>query len=259
MTAVCLAAGLVFGIASGAWAKTPPVVPTPTVVPPTQTPAPAPLDTMTPGVQKSLLLIGVTDAAVVSPTLEAVWVITFRPGVAEYYVTAFPPSAIFEVPSLGGPKALRDIYAEEVRLQLEHNFLRDAVQSRFPAFTIQADVTVDRADVAALVSQLGGLPMNNQTLTGPDLLQAYDSWPVADEVDRVRHQGAIMLQLVALLAQRENPAADLVQFVARIPRVAGDTQTVEALELFASDAPPMVAEGLIWRVYGPEMDAATTP
>ena len=259
MTAVCLAAGLVFGIASGAWAKTPPEGLSPTAVPPTSTPAPAALDTMTPGIQKSLLLIGVTDAAALSPTLEALWVITFQPGVPKYYVTAFPPSATFALPNLPGAKTLGEIHAEDMRLELEHNFLRDAIQARFPAFTIQGTVTLDRTDVVALVGQLGGLSMNSQTLTGPTLLQAYDGWPAIDGVERVRNQGAIMQHLFALLVARQWTAADLVNLVVQIPRVSSQAETVSTLQQFASGAPPAEPDGLVWNVYGYEMEAPINP
>lgn len=259
MTAVCLAAGLLFGIASGEFAKPRTAVPTVRLAMLTATPAAPTGSAVIPGTQKSLLLVGVSDTNQPGANLEALWVITFRPGVAEYYILAFPPSATFVLPSLAGSHSLAQIHAEDVRLQLNHNFLRDAIQSRFPALAIQAAVTLDRRDAADLVDQLGGLPMNNQTLSGAALLQAYDSWPANSDMERVQYQGDIMLHLFAQAAQRQWAANDLLQAVTQLPRVSAEADTVTALQAFAHNAPPLEADGLVWRVYSPEMEAATTP
>src|SRR5688500_10670931 len=86
LTAVCLLAGLLFGIATGQFVSPPQATATVAPAQPTGTLAPELSLSATPGLQKSLLLIGVTDATTPGPSLEACWVITFRPGVAEYYV-----------------------------------------------------------------------------------------------------------------------------------------------------------------------------
>jgi hypothetical protein len=255
MTAVCLAAGVVFGIGTGQFVQPPKASATPGQLMATGTAAPAVSVSVTPGLQKSLLLIGVTDANAASTSLEVCWIITFRPGLPEYYVLAFPPSARFELASLHGQRTLSEIHAEDLRLQLDHNFVRDAVQSRFPAFTIQADVTLDRSDLSALIGQLGGLPMHNQVLTGPSVLQTYDNWPAASDLDRLRLQGDILHQLFALLGQRQWSVGDLVTFVTQIPRVSADPETVSSLENFARGAPPVAGASLVWREFGPEMEA----
>ncbi len=263
MTLVCLAAGIVLGIATGQFVTTPQATATPVPLVPTETPPEAPetaaamAASVTPGVQKSLLVLGVTDTSVPGSQLEAVWVVSFRPGVPTYYVTAFRPSAIFEVAGLAGPLSLSQIHAEDARLQLDHNFVRDAIQGRFPAWTIQADVTLDRGDLSALVGQLGGLPLNSQTLTGPMLLQTYDTWPVGNDMDRVNFQGVVIQQLFQLFAQRQWSAQQLVEFVTQIPRINGDPRTVEALRTFAQEAPPIQAESLVWHPIGPETEATT--
>ncbi len=265
MTAVCLLGGLVFGIATGQVVPSPPrATPTLRPVQPTNTAAPDSEPSIsvsvTPGEQKSLLLLGVTDANAPGAGLEACWVITFRPGVAEYYVLAFPPSATFELASLEGPHTLAEINAEDMRQQLGHTFVRDAVQSRFPGFTtIQADVILDRGDLSALVGQLGGLSLNSQVLTGPALLRTYDTWPAANDMDRLNFQGDILRQLFGLLAERQWSAGDLVNFVTQIPRVSADTNTVIRLNAFAQGAPPVDGANLVWRVYGPEMEAVKVP
>ena len=260
MTAACLTAGLVFGIATGGFLSFPEATPTATQAPAaTRLPSPDITVSVTPGLQKTLLLLGVTDATVPSTTLEACWVITFRSGVPEYYVVAIPPSATFNLPSLDGPRTLSQIHAEDVRLQLDHNFVRDAVQTRFPGLAIQAEIVLDRSDLAALVSELGGLTINNQQLNGPMLLAAYDTWPAASDLDRLEYQGDILHHLFALLAERQWTAAHLVDFMARQPRFSGDPATVGDLQFFVQDAPPVAGASLIWRPYGPELEAASLP
>jgi hypothetical protein len=212
-----------------------------------------------PGTQKSLLVLGVTDASVPAQQLEACWVITFLAGAPEYYVVAFPPSASLHVPSLQGANTLSQIHAEDLRLQLDHNFVRDAVQTRFTGLTIQATLTLDRSDVSALVTELGGLPVESQLLTGPALLQAYDRWPAASDVDRLPYQHQLLRQLFSLLAQRGWTPANLVNYLAELPRLSADATTVSALQAFAQGAPPLNPDSLIWHAYGPELEAASAP
>jgi hypothetical protein len=260
MTAVCLLAGLVFGIGTGLFVRPPQATATPTVAPSaTNAPSPAVVVSVTPGQQKSLLLIGVADASTPDAALEACWVISFRAGVPEYYVTAFPPSASLDVEGLDGPHPLSQIHAEDMRLQIAHNFVRDAVQTRFPAFAIEADVMLDRGDLSALVGQLGGVPLNNQTLSGPMLLQTYDAWPAANDVERVAFQGDILNRLFGLLGERQWTALDLVSFLAQMPHVSADPARVAALQAFAQDAPPVAGASLIWRVFTPDMEASSRP
>jgi hypothetical protein len=237
MTAICLTAGLVVGIAAG-WFVEP---------------------VHTPGPQKALLLLGVTDAYAPEANLEACWVITFRPGVPQYYVLAFPPSASLSLPSLDGPRTLSQINAEDIRLQLDHKFVREAIEARFDGLRLNAAVVLDRSDVSALVGQLGGVPMNNQLLTGRALLETYDAWPASTDLDRLSAQGDLLQRLFGLLAQHQWSAGDLIAFAVSIPRVAADEATASALRSFAEGAPPLVGDQLVWRVYGPELEAAAAP
>lgn len=260
LTAFCLTGGVIMGIATGRFVATPQATPTVTLPPPPPTlDAPEVTVSVTPGPQKTLLLIGVADGYAPEPVLESCWVITFQPGVSDYYVLAVPPSAVFDVASLDGPRTLTQIHATDMRLQLDHNFVRDAIEARFPAFTIQAELTLDRSDLSALVGQLGGLTLDNRLLTGPALLQVYDTWPAASDLDRLDLQGEILKHLFALLAQRQWSAADLVAFATQLPRIQADAATVAELQAFAAGAPPLSPDSLIWRRFGPEMEAATAP
>ena len=260
MTAVCLFAGVTFGIGTGLFVAPPRATATASAVPPTALASPPSITvSVTPGQQKALLLLGVTDAYAPAPNLEACWVISFRSGVPTYYVTAFPPSAVFDLPSLDGPRTLSEIYAEDLRLQLDHNFVRDAIESRFPGFTIQSDLTLDRGDLSSLIGELGGLTLDNRLLTGPALLQTYDTWPAASDLERLDVQGNILNHLFALLAAREWTATDLVTFAVQLPRISADAATVAELQTFAQDAPPLVPDVLVWHRYGPEMEAAINP
>lgn len=260
LTGVCLFAGMVAGIWTGVFVAPPLATPTASPAPAaTRVPSPGATVSLVPGVQKSLLLLGVTDATLPDAPLEICWVITFRAGVPEYYVVAFPPSANLYVPSLEGTYPLRQIHAEDTRLQLNHNFVRDAVQTRFTGLTIGTTLTLDRSDLSALVTELGGLPVNNQVMTAPVLLQTYDTWPAATELDRLDHQHNLLHQLFTLLAARGWAPTDVADFLTRLPRLSADPAAVTALQSFANGAPPINAEGLIWRSYGPELEAASVP
>src|SRR5689334_16351040 len=133
MVALCALGGVVFGIATGKFvtqgvpraSATPLLVSTTTasnaglILEATATPtmlgvAAVAATPSPPGVQKSIILIGVNDAQSPNPTLEGVWVITFQPGINEYYVISFPPSATFYLPSLSGSLTMRDIFAEDL-------------------------------------------------------------------------------------------------------------------------------------------------
>lgn len=260
LTGVCLFAGMVAGISTGIFVAPP--LATPTAVPaPTNTMAPLPAAAVSlePGTQKSLLLLGVTEAGAPASPLEVCWVVTFVAGAPEYYVVAFPPSASLYVPSLQGANTLSKIHAEDMRLQLDHNFVRDAVQTRFSGLTIQATVTLDRGDVSALVTELGGLPVENQVLLGPALLQVYDGWPAASELDRLQYQHQLLRQLFALVAQRNWTPGDLVDHLSALPGLSDDPSMLSALRAFAQGAPPLNPDSLIWHAYGPELEAASAP
>ncbi len=259
MTTACLGAGVAFGIGTGQFVKPPQATPTASAAPATVQAITSVPASVTPGVQKALLLIGVTDASAPLTQLEACWVITFRPGVVEYYVLAFPPSAQFEISSLAGPHTLRELHELDQQLQVNNNFVRDAVLQRFPAIPIQADVTLDRGDLSALVGQLGGLPINNQVLTGPTLLQTYDAWPAPTDMERLRFQGDVLNRLFTLLADRQWTAGNLTDFIIQIPRVNAEPAIVTDLQNFAHGAPPFEPDGLKWSTYGPEAEAGSYP
>src|SRR5690606_12169968 len=122
LTAFCLLGGVVIGIATGEWGQ--PRRPRPSATPtallvavasePLGTPSPTPI--ITPGPQKSILIIGVSSAAPSQAALEGCWVLTFTPGVPHYYLLGFPPTARFHVASLASQETLGDIFAEDQRL-----------------------------------------------------------------------------------------------------------------------------------------------
>ncbi len=257
LTAACLLAGLVFGIASGRLVQ--PVRPAPSPTPLRARLTATPVASVTPGIQKSLLIIGVTDATSNTTHLEGCWVVTFRAGVPEYYVLAFPPTATFYLSSLPGSKSLVDFYAEDLRLQLDHHFVQDAVEARFPGLSIQAALILDRSDLSALLGQLGGLPVNHQVLTGPMLLQLYDTWQPAVNGDRSAFDALVVQRLFDLLVAKQWTADDLLAFFEGLPRLKAHPDELKDAQGFMLDAPSLPNSRLVWRQYSPEMEVSTAP
>jgi len=212
-----------------------------------------------PGAQRSLILIGVNDAQAAAPQLEGVWVVTFRPGINEYYVLSFPPSAEFQLDSLSGTMSMRDIYAEDLRLQIGFTFVRDAVQSRFPALSIEGDAVVDRDDFAGLVTAVGGLDQAGQALAGTELLNSYDQFPVDDNADRMFFQEQVFKLLFGAMAAQDWTPGQVLSYIEQLPQVKDDAARVAALEAFFVGAPNLADSTLIWRNYQPEMEIGATP
>ncbi len=268
-TAICALVGLVFGISTGSLidpsppraSSTPPAtasslapLPTSTAPPLPQGVSPAP-----PGPQRSLILIGVDDAQAATPQLEGVWVITFQPGINEYYVISFPPSARFHLASLSGEMSMRDIYAEDLRQQLGFHFVRDAVQSRFRAFSIEADVVLDRGDFAGLVASIGGLDLTGQALAGPELLSNYDQYPVDDNANRMFFQQQVFKLLFETMAAQSWTPGSLLTYIEQLPQVQADPARESALDAFFVGAPVFPDSTIIWHDYLPEMEIGATP
>jgi len=268
-TAILALVGVVFGISAGIFVKDP--VPRATATPrPTATSQPAQRSTTAtpppvgaapspPGAQRSLILIGVDDAQAAKPVLEGVWVITFRPGINEYYVLSFPPSAEFQLASLSGEMVMRDIYAEDQRLELGFHFVRDAVQSRFPAFSIEADVVLDRGDFVGLVGSVGGLSPAGQMLAGTDLLSNYDQYPVDDNANRMFFQEQVFKLLFGAMGAQSWTPDSVLSYIEQLPQVQDDAVRLAALEAFFSGALGLPESTLIWRSYQTEMEIGATP
>src|SRR5205085_11173390 len=92
------------------------------------------------GDQRALLIVGVADASASRPVLEGCWVLSYRPGIPQYYFSSFSPEYTFYLPSLGHSQSLAEIYALDLNQQLGFRFTRDAIESRFPGFKPQAEV-----------------------------------------------------------------------------------------------------------------------
>src|SRR5713226_10776248 len=104
LTAVCLLGGVVIGIWTGKFAVVAPSA-SPTIIPATPTPVPPP-SAASPGTQRSLLVVGVSDAGAPAPTLEGCWVVSFSPGDSTIYVVSFPTDAKFQLSSLPNSRTL---------------------------------------------------------------------------------------------------------------------------------------------------------
>jgi hypothetical protein len=272
ITALCTLTSVVAGIATGGLVR--PDLPAPTFTPIASTPVPTPapptisppvvsaLATTAPataGSQRSLLLIGVDalDAAV--PRLEGCWVVTYRPGLPEYYVLGFPPSAQFSLPSLSGTRTLEDVFVEDLHQQRGFQFMHDAINTRFPGIVIEADLLLDRTDLVNLITRLGGLQMSSQALTGADVLLRYDSLQADDMTSRMSFQNEVFGSLYALLGQQQWTPLMVFAYLQQLPQVTDNPEVLAALTVFAATAPPFTGPQPIWRTYDPSLEIVAQP
>jgi hypothetical protein len=252
MIALCLLGGLVFGVATGRWAHSG-AASTRTPVPPTPTPSavtqPAPS-----GEQKSLLIVGVDDASAAQPAFEGCWVLSFRPGIPEYYFSSFPPDSTFKLASLSKVQTLAEIYRLDQQQQLGFQFMRDAIESRFPALQPQAEVVIDRRALAALVTQAGGLSVDGRSLNGQQLLDTYADQASQGMPERMAFQETVVRALFSRLAERHWTPEGLIPYFEQFPG-----SRAAQLDSFAAGAPPLAASGIHWTVFTPELETAGTP
>ena len=256
LTAVCLLGGVVFGIGTGRFALAAPSA-SPTARPATPTPELAPA-LASPGIQRSLLIVGVSDAGAPAPTLEGCWVVTFSPGDSTIYVLSFPTDAKFQLTSLPNAHTLSDIYTQDMQQQLGYRFTRDAIQSRFPALNIRTEITLDRNDLSDLASKVGGLSLGGRTLAGSALLAAYDAAAAQGMAARMEFQHQAFETLYNALADQHWTPASLFVYVAQAPHALRAEDNLE-FNNFAAAAPPLLNGQLSWSVYTPELENATSP
>jgi hypothetical protein len=203
------------------------------------------------GEQKSLLIVGVEDASADQPVLEGCWVLSYRPGINEYYFTSFPPDTNFHLESLGKTQTLAEIYAWDLSLQLGFRFMRDAIESRFPAFKPQAEVVIDRRAVAELVTRAGGLTLEGNLLDGAQILDRYGAQGTSE---RRAFQEMVILALFKRLGENNWTPEALTQFFQQWP----DSHAAQ-LDSFAAGAPALADSGVHWTVYTPDADTSTVP
>ena len=249
MIAACLLGGLVFGVATGKWAHSGAGA-TPTAVRDISTPIPLAQPGAS-GDQKSLLIVGVDDAGSANPSLEGCWVLSYRPGVQKYYFSSFPPDSTFQLASLGKSQALGEIYSLDISQQLGFRFMRDAIESRIPAFKPQAEVVIDRRAVAELVTRVGGLPLQGNFLDGAQILDTYANHGPSE---RISFQEAVVLALFKRLAENNWTPEALTLFFQEWP----GSRAVQ-LDSFAAGAPALPESGVQWIVYTPDLETSITP
>jgi hypothetical protein len=256
LTAVCLLGGVVIGIGTGRFAQAAPSA-SPTAEPATPTPVLPPSLALA-GTQRSLLIVGVSDAGAAAPSIEGCWVVTFSPGDGTFYVLSFPTDAKFQLSSLPNSRTLSDIYIQDMQQQLGYRFMRDAIQSRFPALNIRTEITLDRNDVTDLVSKVGGLSLGGRTLAGAGLLAAYDSAAPQGMAARMDFQHQVFEKLFNALADEHWTPSSLFIYLAQAPHALRAEDSGE-FNNFAATAPPLLNGQLSWTVYTPELETATTP
>lgn len=126
VTLLCLLGGVVTGLLAGGSAlPAQNSMPTVRLVPPTSSPTPA---------QYSILLLGVDSLAAQRPDLEGCWVLTFQPGLPQYYLVGFSPLAPVRLPDDTKEYRLEDIYAAGRQIDYSGGslFTREALQALAP-------------------------------------------------------------------------------------------------------------------------------
>ena len=249
MIAVCLLGGLVFGVATGKWAHAGAAA-TATPIHVASTPIP-PAQSAGSSDQKSLLIVGVEDASVAQPVLEGCWVLSYRPGVNEYYFSSIRPEADFRLASLGQTRTLAEIYALDLNQQLGFRFMRDAIESRIPAFKPTAEVMIDRLAIAELVTRAGGLSLQGNLLDGAQILSRYSS---QDASERMSFQETVILALFNRLGENNWTPEAVTLFFQQWP----GSRAVR-LDSFTAGAPALADSGVIWTVYPPDLETSSNP
>jgi hypothetical protein len=250
-TSLCALVSVLAGIATGILVASPPEAP-PTealaVARPAASPTapPAVVTPSEPGRQRSLLIIGVNDLEAEQPRFEGCWVITYRTGDSNYYGVSFPPGAAYTVEGLAGTYTLTQVFEQDRSQGRGYAFLRDAIQTRFPGSVVEADLVLDRGDLAALVGEAGGVALDGQRLAGSDLLAAYDLIPPPAEGDRLAFQQRLFQALFAALGQDGWTLAALAEFLRDSGSLAAEGPRASALDAFAAEAPPLHDATLVW-------------
>ena len=266
LTTISLIAGLVAGIQSGRIVAPPPQA-SPTVPRASetggnahgQTPTPAPnLRPTFSAQQMAIMIVGVADANVVQPKFEGCWVIAFSPGINQYYVLVFAPESRFNLASIGRDQTLADIYTQDVQQEVGYRFMRDAIQSVFPAMTVQAAVTVDRSDLADLASKLGGISIAGELVQGSSLASAYDSQSFDGAAARMNFQRQIFEAVFLALADQHWTPESVAWYLQQLPHPVRP-EDAAALAVLANSAPALQNSELTWNVVGAVHETATVP
>jgi hypothetical protein len=258
LTAVCALAGIVAGIATGALVESTPIIP-PTsefgviqpAAKPTLAPTPSIVTPSAPGEQWALLIIGVDDLNAAQPRFEGCWILTYKTGDTNYYAVSFPPDADYTVSGLDGTRTLAQVFAEDQRQQRGYAFMRDAIRGRFPAFQVDAELVLDRSDLAGLVTGVGGLTFAGQLQTSADLFHAYDNFAVTDEAARLTYQQQAFEALFGALRLQAWTAPQLADHLTQLPQLQTDTVRAAALAAYAAEAPAFADSTLNWTTLAP--------
>jgi hypothetical protein len=155
--------------------------------------------------------------------------------------------------------SLREIFEADLRQQIGFQFTEDAIQWRFPGFTIHGEVVLDRGDFAGLVSAMGGVPWSGTLLGGMDVLRVYDAIPPEAADQRLSFQEQLMTALFTTLAQQNQTPEAVVTYIRQVPQVQSNAASLSVLDSFAADAPPIAASTIICRTYQPQMEIGAQP
>lgn len=266
LTTLCLIAGLMGGIISGrtigSAPEAGPAAPRANQTggsthSPTSTTAPNWPQTLS-ARQMAIMIVGVADVNAPQPKFEGCWIVAFSTGISQYYVLVFPPEARFNLASLGNNQTLADIYAQDVQQAAGYRFMRDAVQTVFPAMTVQAAVTVDRSDLADLASKIGGISIEGQLLLGGSLAAAYDTQSFNGTSARIEFQRRAFEAIFKALADQHWSPVSVAWYLKQLPNAVRPEDAVALTDL-ANSAPALQNSELTWTVVGGVHENATVP
>jgi hypothetical protein len=146
----------------------------------------------------TILLLAVDSRLAAKPTLEGVWVLTFIPGLPDYYGLGFPLDA-----PVGNGHRLVDYYNVVPRLDDASRFVKDALRIMSQdGLAPQYRVVLDRQAIRNAINTVGGITVNSEMLDGATVLQRYASLPDGDIAAQLQFQADVLLAFSEAVQQR---------------------------------------------------------
>jgi hypothetical protein len=265
LSTICMIGGVVIGIQSGnAFGGPPQATPTPARASPAPTiaaPAANPVSNLQPTAtagQMALLVLGLSDKNAAQPKFEGAWIIAFSPGINKYYLLGFPREEKYQINGRGPQLSLADIYAQGAQQDLGYLFVRDAIQSVYGGISVQAVVTLDRADLANLSANVGGITVGEQVLMGAGLAAAYDTISLGGTAARMDFEDQALEALIQALAAQHWTPDSVAVYLEQQPRTVRPEDAAALTEL-ARSAPALQNVELTWTVAGGAHDNEAAP
>ncbi|MBI4769849.1 MAG: hypothetical protein HY784_05390, partial [Chloroflexi bacterium] len=202
--------------------------------------APAPPTPGAPEAQITLLVLGVDDLSGAAtagggPTLQAVWLITFRPPATRVFVLGLSPVCL-AAPAGAAETRLMDAFASDGGQYVEGGLFPRAVSSLAPV-AFNAILTLDRTGFARLIDLAGGADLDGRRLPAPEALAWLDARSAPGPLEALRAQTGLLRGLVSVAAGQQ-PAPDPLALAALVPAHARLSLPAEQILALAAGVLP---------------------